>query len=136
MPLDGAARAALIALIENSAKQAVLEGSGMPKPPSLASAAETQYVPPTEALLQGTRVHNPVRTVLELRPRAAVTLEGSVSVADAAKRMAAANATYSSLRRRMRLAGLLRPYAFKPEQATGAWSAPATPAEQSAAAAS
>jgi len=92
MPLDGAARAALIALIENSAKQAVLEGSGMPKPPSLASAAETQYVPPTEALLQGTRVHNPVRTVLELRPRAAVTLEGSVSVADAAKRMAAANA--------------------------------------------
>ena len=55
MPLDGAARAALIALIENSAKQAVLEGSGMPKPPSLASAAETQYVPPTEALLQGTR---------------------------------------------------------------------------------
>ena len=92
MPLDGAARAALIALIENSAKQAVLEGSGMPKPPSLASAAETQYVPPTEALLQGARVNNPVRTVLELRPRAAVTLEGSVSVADAAKRMAAANA--------------------------------------------
>jgi len=89
MPLDGAARAALI---ENSAKQAVLEGSGMPKPPSLASAAETQYVPPTEALLQGARVNNPVRTVLELRPRAAVTLEGSVSVADAAKRMAAANA--------------------------------------------